>query len=185
MKKLLEAINRGILKGLSENNIELLTDLDDSELDLDSIQTKSVNSKIQVKYFPKTKDELVKIIKSEVEKNGWNCDLNHIDVSKIKDMSMLFGAYNEHGYDLEKFNGDISKWDVSNVTNMRSMFKNSEFNGDISDWNVSNVREMYETFMNSKFNQDISNWDVSNVTDMQWMFFECPLKDEYKPKFKK
>jgi hypothetical protein len=37
MKKLLEAINRGILKGLSENNIELLTDLDDSELDLDSI----------------------------------------------------------------------------------------------------------------------------------------------------
>jgi len=29
------------------------------------------------------------------------------------------------------FNGDISKWDVSNVTNMSSMFSGSKFNGDI------------------------------------------------------
>ena len=33
MKKLLEAINRGLLRCLNENNINLLTDLDDSELD--------------------------------------------------------------------------------------------------------------------------------------------------------
>jgi hypothetical protein len=34
MKRLLEAINRGILKGLNEiNNPNLLTDLDDSDLD--------------------------------------------------------------------------------------------------------------------------------------------------------
>jgi hypothetical protein len=33
MKKLLEAINRGILRGLNENNIELLSDLDDENLD--------------------------------------------------------------------------------------------------------------------------------------------------------
>jgi len=33
MKKLLEAINRGILKGLNESNINLLTDLDDIEPD--------------------------------------------------------------------------------------------------------------------------------------------------------
>jgi len=33
MKRLLEAINRGILKGLNENNIELLADLDDENLD--------------------------------------------------------------------------------------------------------------------------------------------------------
>jgi len=31
-----------------------------------------------------------------------------------------------------KFNGDISQWDVSNVTNMCGMFSNSVFNGDIS-----------------------------------------------------
>jgi hypothetical protein len=33
MKKLLEAINRGILSGLNENNIELLVDLEDVGLD--------------------------------------------------------------------------------------------------------------------------------------------------------
>jgi hypothetical protein len=33
MKQLLEAINRGILNSLNENNIELLADLDDDHLD--------------------------------------------------------------------------------------------------------------------------------------------------------
>jgi len=35
-----------------------------------------------------------------------------------------------------EFNGDISRWDVSNVKNMRGMFNRSHFNGDISDWVV-------------------------------------------------
>jgi hypothetical protein len=33
MKRLLEAINRGILRGLNEQNIELLSDFDDENLD--------------------------------------------------------------------------------------------------------------------------------------------------------
>ena len=33
---------------------------------------------------------------------------------------------------MSKFNGDISQWDVSNVTNMHEMFHTSKFNGDIS-----------------------------------------------------
>jgi hypothetical protein len=33
MKQLLEAINRGILKGLTESNIEILSGLDDDNLD--------------------------------------------------------------------------------------------------------------------------------------------------------
>ena len=60
MKKLLEAINRGILRGLNENNIELLTDLGDSELDLDSIQNKSVNNKIDYSI----KQQLINAIQS-------------------------------------------------------------------------------------------------------------------------
>jgi surface protein len=40
------------------------------------------------------------------------------------------------------FWGGISKWDVSNVTNMYAMFYESEFRGDISNWNVSNVTNM-------------------------------------------
>ena len=136
MKRLLEAINRGILKGLNENNIELLSDLDNSEIDqLDSLQTKNINHKIHnvYKYFPKTKDALVKIIKSEVERKGWNCDLNHIVVSQITDMSYLFSG-SLSAYKLEEFNGDISRWDVSSVENMDSMFSGAKaFNQPIDD----------------------------------------------------
>ena len=200
-----------ISKGVYESNMKLLTDLGDSELDqLDSIQTKSVNSKIQVKYFPKTKDELVKIIKSEVEKNGWNCDLNHIDTSRIIDMSWLFSKDCYNGYKLGEFNGDISRWDVSNVKDMESMFSYAKsFNQPIGDWDVSNVTNMRTMFFYAdKFNQPIGDWDVSNVGVMTqmfqgaksfnqnltrwktytsitgWMFDDCPIKEEYKPKFK-
>ena len=60
--------------------------------------------------FPKSKDELRQMINDEISKNGNECSLNHIDVSKITDMSRMFGH--------SEFNGDISNWDVSNVTNM-------------------------------------------------------------------
>ena len=84
------------------------------------------------------------------------------------------------------FNGDISKWDVSNVTNMSYMFYGCiSFNQDISTWNVSNVTNMYCMFCNCKsFNQDISAWDVSNVTNNHYMFYKCPTEEKYKPKFK-
>jgi surface protein len=69
-----------------------------------------------------------------------------------------------------QFNGDISKWDISNVTNMSNMFENSQFNSDISKWDVSSVTNMEYMFYNSQYNGDISNWNVSNVTDMGHMF---------------
>ena len=62
--------------------------------------------------FPKTKDELKQMIKDEIKKNRNGCSLNHIDVSNIEDMSELFLIY-------PNFNGDISEWDVSNVTDMK------------------------------------------------------------------
>ena len=72
------------------------------------------NSKIAYNYYPKTKDKLKDIIKRRIESEGNECDLNDIDTSNIIDMSSLFED--------SDFNGDISKWDVSNVTNMDSMF---------------------------------------------------------------
>ena len=40
-------------------------------------------------------------------------------------------------FSYSRFNGDISKWDVSNVTDMGGMFSNSKFNGDISVWKLT------------------------------------------------
>ena len=69
------------------------------------------------------------------------------------------------------FNGDLSKWDVSNVKNMHAMFFAAEsFNGDLSKWDVSNVRNMSSMFSYSSFNGDLSKWNVSNVRNMYQMF---------------
>jgi len=70
------------------------------------------------------------------------------------------------------FNQDISSWDVSNVTNMGSMFVGASFNQPIGNWDVSSVTNMRAMFyQNTAFNQDIGNWDTSNVNDMSLMFF--------------
>ena len=53
---------------------------------------------------------------------------------------------------------------------MDGMFISSQFNGDISKWNVSKVTNMSNMFRYSKFNGDISQWDVSKVTNMDNMF---------------
>ena len=65
------------------------------------------------------------------------------------------------------------------------MFYKSEFNGNIYKWNVSNVTNMVGMFYGSKFNGDISNWDVSNVKFKLYIFDNCPIEEKYKPKFKK
>ena len=108
-------------------------------------------------------------------------DISDWDVSNVKSMHKMF-------YWSEKLEsvGDISKWNVSSVTDMQNMFACfKKFNQDISGWDVSNVTNMAFMFYDCEsFNQDISRWDVSNVTDAINMFEKCPIKEEYKPKFK-
>ena len=142
------------------------------------IQEKLIIKKNKYKYFPKTKQELKAIIKKRIEKEGNEVDLNDIDVSKITDMSDLFVGTD--------FNGGISNWNTSNVTDMSFMFYDCEsFNQDIYQWDVSNVTDMYGVFSGCKsFNQDISTWDVSNVKFLYDIFLYCNIKEKYKPKFK-
>ena len=82
---------------------------------------KLVSDKFTHLYFPKSKDDLCRVIDELVDEYGYECNLNVIDVSDITDMSGVF--FNS------KFNGDISMWNVSNATTMFAMFRNSKFNG--------------------------------------------------------
>ncbi|WP_096022420.1 DarT ssDNA thymidine ADP-ribosyltransferase family protein [Campylobacter lanienae] len=110
------------------------------------VERKIVNDK--TRYYPKTRDELRSLVVAE------SLNLGDIDTSAITDMSELF-AWSWRG----NFSG-IENWDVSNVTNMNSMFSGCE-----------------------NFNQPLNNWDVSSVTDTSWMFNCCKINDENKPKF--
>ena len=108
-------------------------------------------------------------------------DLSNWDVSSVRSTHSVFS----YCIKLKSF-GDISIWDVSNVNDMSNMFECCEsFNQDLSSWNISNVTDMDFMFYGCKsFNQDISNWNVSNVRYKNFMFNYCPIKEEYKPKFK-
>ena len=99
--------------------------------------TKKQNAK-PVTIIAKNKAHLKILIYEAIAEFGPKCDLNFIDVSKVKDMSELFNG--------SVFNGDISNWNVSNVVDMHQMFMDSKFNGDISKWDVSNVKDMSGLF---------------------------------------
>ena len=128
------------------------------------------------KYHPKTKEELIKNIKECF--NDDNYDLNCIDTRAITDMSNLFNInfYNHPIINNKTNNINISKWNVSNVINMKLMFNGFEnFNCDLSGWDVSNVEDMNSMFSfckNFKGN-GLEKWDVSNVKDMKVMFYNC------------
>ena len=69
------------------------------------------------------------------------------------------------------FDGDLSAWNVSTVTKMKSMFsKAAAFDGDVSTWDVSKVTDMSYMFASSAFDGNVSTWDVSSVTNMERMF---------------
>ena len=66
-----------------------------------------------------------------------------------------------------------------------TFYRCEKFNQNISTWDVSNVTDMSHMFYDCKaFNQDISKWDVSNVKSTLNMFYDCAIEEKYKPKFK-
>ena len=159
------------------------------------------NAKIrkqEYNYRPKTREELKELVKKLIEERGNEADLNDIDTARITNMSDLF-VFSE-------FNGDISQWDVSSVTDMTRMFYECKnFNCDLSGWDVSKVLYMEGMFENCKnfegkglkywktkclidtkrmfkecitFNEDISGWDMSDVHTIIEMFYNCENFDK-------
>ena len=74
--------------------------------------------------------------------------------------------------------GAMPDWDVSQVTDMNTIFPNkTNFNGDITAWDVSSVSNMSNMFSGaSSFNQNIGSWDVSSVINMVFMFNDASIK---------
>ena len=74
---------------------------------------------------------------------------------------------------------DLSKLDVSQITNMDSIFEHSNYSGDISKWDVSNVTSMFKMFaFNRKFNSPLNNWNTSNVVCTENMFWNAISFDQ-------
>lgn len=111
--------------------------------------------------------------------NNGGVALNWADTSSVTDMSYMF-------YYADKFNQDISSWNVSNVTNMSWMFHYAEaFNQDISNWTLSSTSsiDLSNMFRNATlFNngdtsgastKPLTNFVNSNVTGIQGMFISA------------
>ena len=110
--------------------------------------------------YPVDNIKLQKIISVISKKYGLieNLNLNWIDTSGVTSMANLF----EDVFDT-KIDVNISRWDVSNVENMRYMFSNKIFNNNISQWNVSSVKIMEGMFSHSSFNGNISGWNTRSL----------------------
>jgi surface protein len=94
------------------------------------------------------------------------------DTSLVTDMSGWTGSVHEGFSNKKTFNGDISSWEIAQVTNMYSMFwQATSFNRPIGSWDTSKVNTMENMFATaSAFNQDIGSWNTAEVTSMEAMF---------------
>lgn len=143
------------------------------------------------------------------EAKTFNQDLNSWDVSSVTDMSYMFHVATLFGagtnidpvknwkttslknvagmfYGAASFNSDMTPvlndhtWDMSNVTDLSSMFRNAtRFQGKgLENWVTGNVTTMSHTFaVASSFEgaiSKISNWNVSKVTSMARCFYGTP-----------
>lgn len=115
-------------------------------------------------FVPESKDELKKHIQRVLADQGPSVDLNYIDVLRVTNMDGLFM--------FSRFNGNIARWNVSNVDSMVEMFYECAFNGDISDWDTSRVENMANMFPKSAFTGDISKWNTGAVKNFYEMFLD-------------
>ena len=106
--------------------------------------------------------------------SGWQFD-DGGDKDKILDVSqwgdLAFGVNDGHFFGCS--NIDVSATDapdLTGVTSLQECFRESGIGeADLSAWDVSSVTSMRTMIFDSSFNGDVSAWDVSSVTSMRAM----------------
>ena len=112
-------------------------------------------------------------------------DIKEWDTSGVVDFSFAFskdrdktGASEAVGWNPKAttFNGDISGWDVSQVTTLQETFKSATaFNGNIRGWDVSQVITMQDVFMYAEVfvGDGLNQWLTSSLTNMAGTFLSA------------
>lgn len=94
----------------------------------------------------------------------------------VSNVVNMKGMFKDEQTTSSKFNQSIEFWDVEKVTNMNNMFFGCQsFNQPLGKWNVSKVEDMGSMFATTQFNQPIGDWNVNNVTDMNFLFSSTPF----------
>lgn len=77
---------------------------------------------------------LRQIVIQEIAENGPTCDLNHLNVGEMQDISGTFKGTN--------FNGNVSRWNIGMACDIRDVFADCPFSGDLSQWDVNVLSEI-------------------------------------------
>ena len=137
--------------------------------------TEYLSTKVKPTKIVATDESIGQIMLDEIRRLGVSGDFNHIDVSKCTSFTYLFDCLGDTGEKHElfqKFNGDISEWNVSNIKDLVCTFRGChKFNCDLSNWDIKNVESLDHTFCEClDFNKPLNNWNTSKVTNMLGLF---------------
>lgn len=114
---------------LSDYYKEMIKDINEDDKGL-------YDKKITILLSP---DQFRKFLIRSIKYFGLNGNYNWIDTSKCASFMNLFSS--ERGRDFVYFNGDISRWNTSSLTNMfRTFFGCANFERDITNWDFSKVK---------------------------------------------
>ncbi|MFV0483532.1 MAG: BspA family leucine-rich repeat surface protein [Bacteroidales bacterium] len=103
--------------------------------------------------------------------NCKNMDVTASDVPDLRQVTNMQETF--LGCSVLKGTSKFGSWDVSNVENMKGLFRGDfHFNQDISKWNTSKVRQMGLMFKGvESFDQNLASWNIDSLKDATQLFF--------------